>query len=506
KINIKDIPLATKEHVNHQVKYKNLYNSRTNLFYKSNILRTGKSYKITEKDNILKDIDHRITDCEVYEKYCIDRQTIKLHYNICFFDIECDPDDSDIHRPYLVSFALNDDNIKSFWGPRCIKDMFDYLPHPTLLIAHNADYDFRFCINYIKFNIKNKKFIIKNNSFICGSFIYEYRDIITGQLKNKLIFIKDSYKLIPSALSEFPKMFKLDCGEKEAYPYTCYNINKGLFKNDFKITINEAKKHFKKHETNKIKIFEENLYKHKDKFINNDGTFNFKNYAIFYCEKDVQILKLGYNKYRNNVLEVGKDLLFPLDIDKISTIASLAHIFMMDNGCYEGVCRLKGSVRAYVQQNVVGGRVSTRFQSFYKIEDNKLYEQIKNNQIKCIREEKENFGIEDLDYNSLYPSAISTLSGLPIGAPKTITNENLKYEIISKYDWFVITIHITKVNQHRSISCLPFKSKEGKCIYDSKLLEDYTLVVNKIDLDELIKYHKIEYKIIGGLYWNEGFN
>ena len=43
---------------------------------------------------------------------------------------------------------------------------------------------------------------------------------------HKTFMFKDSYSLIPSKLSSFPKMLKLDCGQKELYPYNYYTLER----------------------------------------------------------------------------------------------------------------------------------------------------------------------------------------------------------------------------------------------------------------------------------------
>ena len=91
-----------------------------------------------------------------------------------------------------------------------------------MLIAHNSNSDSRFLIKHIR---KMAPPIDKNNKFIYikGEFNrYNNPDQIIN------ITIKDSYRLIPMALSEFGECFKLDV-EKEIMPYDLYteeNLNR----------------------------------------------------------------------------------------------------------------------------------------------------------------------------------------------------------------------------------------------------------------------------------------
>ena len=82
-----------------------------------------------------------------------------------------------------------------------------------LLIAHNSDYDCRFLLDYIQ----TVKPILKSGRFLQIKATY-YNPVHKRKIK---LVIKDSYKLIPMALSRFGKCFNLDC-HKEVMPYGVY--------------------------------------------------------------------------------------------------------------------------------------------------------------------------------------------------------------------------------------------------------------------------------------------
>ena len=66
--------------------------------------------------------------------------------HICFYDFEAATDTSP-HQAYLVSYALDNQPIKSFYGFRCAKLFLKALPDNTLAIAHNGGgYDISFII------------------------------------------------------------------------------------------------------------------------------------------------------------------------------------------------------------------------------------------------------------------------------------------------------------------------------------------------------------------------
>ena len=90
-----------------------------------------------------------------------------------------------------------------------------------LLIAHNSDYDCRFileCLQHVKPIVKG------------GRFLQIKATYYNPKAKKTInIIVKDSYKLIPMALIEFGKCFKLDVN-KEVMPYNVYtyeHVNMG---------------------------------------------------------------------------------------------------------------------------------------------------------------------------------------------------------------------------------------------------------------------------------------
>ena len=84
--------------------------------------------------------------------------------------------------------------------------MLNNLPtdtHEIILIAHNANHDCRFIKQYLQ----NVRPIVKSNRMLMSKGIY-YNPIHTNKIK---IVIKGNYRLIPMALHESGKCFKLHC-------------------------------------------------------------------------------------------------------------------------------------------------------------------------------------------------------------------------------------------------------------------------------------------------------
>ena len=104
--------------------------------------------------------------------------------------------------PYLCWIYNNDTQQKCTGIHTCAVDMLNGLPtdkDELLLIAHNSDYDCRCIFQYLR----NPKPIIKGRRFLQTKEAY-YNPIVKQEVKSN---IKDSYKFIPMALTEFGKSF-----------------------------------------------------------------------------------------------------------------------------------------------------------------------------------------------------------------------------------------------------------------------------------------------------------
>ena len=91
-------------------------------------------------------------------------------------------------------------------------------------------------------------------------------------------------------------MFKLDSGEKEAFPYDYYNSSNAFNKYG---NIQEALKYIKPEDKNQ---FIKNINKIDGVKID-ENTFDMEKYALFYCEQDVRILAEGLIKFNQYLLK-----------------------------------------------------------------------------------------------------------------------------------------------------------------------------------------------------------
>lgn len=93
--------------------------------------------------------------------------------------------------------------------------------------------------------------------------------------------------------------------------------------------------------------------------------------------------------------------------------------------------------------------------------------------------------VVDLDMSSCHASA-ATQVRFPLGKPKLI-DANFNLDVDAAY----MLVNIKRIHSHRTFSIIP------------NLKRGYRYV-DLITLKDLIKYHKIEYEIVNGIYYNEG--
>ena len=117
----------------------------------------------------------------------------------------------------------------------------------------------------------------------------------------------------------------------------------------------------------------------------------------------------------------------------------------------------------------------------------------------------ENTKIATLDADSLYPSACVLIKGFLKGKPKVLTD--FTKEFLDLQDYYYVDIIIKSIGIRRQLPLLSIKRDESiEYTDDIEKLKDQVITVGKGYLEDLIKYQKIEYQIIRGLYFDEGFN
>jgi len=241
----------------------------------------------------------------------------------------------------------------------------NYGKSDAICFFHNLKYDYHLLEQYV--NIEDR--CIKDNQFYS----------IKIKFKNKKIELRDSFKLIPFALSKFQEVFDLEekYGKKEAISYKYYtkdNNNKRIKTKKYaKLLSIDDKKIFKK-QVKKCKSYNKKL-----------KTFNPLVYYIDYLRLDCLVLKKGLEKFNGILKDITDNKISAYDY---LTISSVTDNFMKKEGVFRDVYEVSGNLREYISKSAYGGRVSVNKKYVKKIVTGK---------------------IADYDGVSLYPSAINRL-------------------------------------------------------------------------------------------------
>ena len=445
---------------------------------------TGAILKTTLYENV-KDVDFPLEPTEECFKLIVDKSTEdkkdeKEEPTYWYSDFESDTrhdllDDEKAdhtHVPFLNVLHSADGKIdKVFTGKNCAIDFLNFLPDNSICYFHNLAYD------WCMFNQHVSKVLrcIKK-----GGKVYKAL-VLVGEKK---ITFKDSLPIFQCKLSRLPVSFGLTGIKKELFPYNYYTLER--LENNIGI-INEAGAYeAKKWSEKEYDLFIENIDSIPGCRLS-DKTFDMYKYAIFYCEQDVRILRLSFEKITDGFMKE-----FNIDVRKVLTTPSLANQFFtksvyIPNG---NMYSIGGHVREFVARAIKGGRCMTAF--------NKKWHT--------------NKPILDYDAVSLYPSAMNRLwcvEGKPevlkVEEPEKIYNSIPdyleKYNTITGTGAYVIEIEILKVNKHYAFPLIVQKTKNGN-LNDDNITEPIKITVDNIYLEDLIEFQKIEFRVIRGYIWN----
>ena len=431
------------------------------------------------------DLAKTITSLE-YDDNCVKinelKEPSKKEIINVFFDFETITTSK--HTAYMCSI-YDDETIKTFHGEKSGKLVLDhlfykyYLDDPKItikLIAHNAGYDFAFI----------QKFLTITNIIQRGHNVMNATGKYWGRRGNGMnVIIQDSYSIITMPLSGFPDAFGLN-GKKEVIPYKLYtrkNVEKKYIPVDdlMPYCIQQVK------ENNIGKVITDkdyNLFKtemidnaREWKCLNRDETeMDIIKYSKMYCERDVEILKQGYNMFGGYLNELG------CDIDDYISSAQFANNYMLKEGVFDDVYKLSSTPREFIMKSMVGGRVM------------------------CCENKKQDItgSIDDFDAVSLYPSAMKRLDGYLKGVPRVIHDNQKNMSFLDSCDGYFVKIKISKVGIRRKFPCISYINKDGIRTWTNDP-EDF-VYVGKIGLEDLIRFQQVEFDIIEGYYYCEGRN
>lgn len=470
---------------NFSLEYDELADEKREIFTKRWLTEDEKALKTIKdlnKKNRVDDYDSEelielleYDDEEQREK--ITKKKTKTSYkNILFADFETLTDDKNNITADMICGRLynKDDNlIKTIYKDKRENDFIkafltESIKENTIIYFHNAKFDYNFIIT----ELRGSGEIINSGCFISHSGLFnKYR-----------VIIKDSYKIITSKLADFNKIFKNIKNEKEYINHQFYNINdiytKPLYrKEDFLEQFNPESKIY--NQVNKYSPETADIvYKNCERLnlIDENGLIDALKYRAFYCKLDVDILAEGMLTIRKMYKEE-----LEIDIyDKLTT-PSIAYELLEKNEVFKECYELTGHLREFCELAIKGGRVHSRNGEKIHIKDK----------------------LNDYDCTSLYPSAMVRIEGFPKGKPKVLND--LEYDNIKNYDYFILEVKIININIKRTFPLQSYKDNKGTRIYSNDL-NDKIIYVDKIELEDLIKYQDVNFQIIKGYYWNEGFN
>ena len=427
------------------------------------------------------------------DKYCCEKLARKQTKNkqkgytkIYFADFET-VTNTRVHTSFMLCYVdADNENIQTLYGKDCAEIFLEDLVDGCVVYFHNLKYDINFVINKLT---SVNKIVERSNSTM----------IISGLYGTKKITFKDSYAIIPMKLSGFTNCFALGNDyEKEVFPYKYYNsvtLSRIINAKHKEITevygdVDAANECFDDDTTRKQ--FTENLNRLHCVDVD-DGKFAMLSYAQYYCERDVKVLKAGFLKFRQMLLDN-----FAIDACDFLSISSIAAELMAIR-CYnnnDNLYKFAGKPREFISRCIYGGRCM--------LGDNE--KRIMDNA---------NTPIVDFDAVSLYPSAIARLY-LIEGKPIVLENWQLNDDYLRKHLFddnqreptdnkfisaFYVEVEITNTPKHLHFPLLTRNKldPENFALNDNDIRHMY---VDHIMYEDLIKFQGCTLKPLRGYYFN----
>jgi len=387
-----------------------------------------------------------------------------------FADFECSTDG--VHKPYCVCWQHEDGRDGWYYGENVAEKFLEIMMDGSLIWFHNLAYDINFIIGHLD--------RVYDNSIIRNGRVMQ----MMGVYKGKRLLFKDSYSIISKGLAEFPRMFKLNSGVKEAYPYDYYSSDR----------VNEGKNGIIEDAVECVKecnrdLFRSNVVKYAA--VDDPGEFDMKEYCVMYCMQDVRILREGFIWFRDSLVNE-----FGLDAYDFVSISSIANRYMELN-CYwlnGNLYDLSNVPREFIGRCIIGGRCMLAHNT------------------KRITEGRP---VVDFDAVSLYPSAMARLYCLE-GMPKVIKEWDTKYLLSHLFvdgqteptkekfiSGFFVEAKITKVGVKRAFPLIVWTpdSNHGED-HERATNDPCTMYMDHIMMEDLIRFHKCEISVVRGYYYD----
>ncbi|MBR4378322.1 MAG: hypothetical protein IKP50_05545, partial [Bacilli bacterium] len=378
------------------------------------------------------------------------------------------------HEPFMcVVQSADGSKNKCFKGPNCAKEFLNFLPDNSVCYFHNLAYDWCMFNRHASCILK----VIKK-----GSKIYQAKIVFN---KKRLIF-KDSYPVFTCKLADLPEAFNLDGIKKELFPYKYYTLER--LKTNIGVIDGAGKDEDKPWTEEDYETFNANIDAIEGCRID-EGHFNMYEYAKFYCEQDVRILREAFEK-----LCEGFKKEFDIDAKTMITTPAIANeyfrqkAFIPNGNVYE----VGGHVREFMSRAIYGGRCMCAY--------NKKWHSTK--------------PIDDYDAVSLYPSAMNRLWVVE-GKPEVlkVPDTNVVWTKMPDYleefrtdggiGAFVIEIKIVKVHKHYAFPLIVQHTESGNLNDDTNISAEHPviMVIDNIGLEDLIEFQHIDFQVIKGYIW-----
>ena len=422
--------------------------------------------------------------CEFTNKLS-DYEDLNYYEDLCTREMNNSEYKQDNRHIYYADFETDVTVSPHLKGDNINVQLLNHLQNNSITYFHNLKYDACFFINTPGWKVN----ITERSGTVLKVIMSKYSakdEHNQTKLLKKLTF-KNSYSIIPAPLKDFASMFKLNV-HKEIMAYKLYtekNLNKKL--------IDPLIFQLQYYNENKDRLSIKDFHKDCLQLMKNvelskskvENKIDIMKYAEFYCMKDCIVLMQGMIKFNKDLQEVVASLMSnsSLDVNNYISISAIGYALARKYNCFEGCYELAGKPQDFISRCICGGRTMT-----------------KNNQKQLVKGK-----IQDFDAVSLYPSAMYKMSGIPKGKPKVITNTTI--ENVLNFDYFFVEIRIKSI---KCKSAVPygfgqlFNVEEGRKVFHSNPLDSF--YVDKRALKDLLKFYSMDFEIIRGYYFDEGFN
>jgi hypothetical protein len=379
------------------------------------------------------------------------------------------------------NYKLPNEPAKGYIGLDCIVKLLSGLPNNSVLYFHNTKFDISHFQGYFTEILE----YVENE----GRFIYQ-----KAKYYKKTLYIIDTMNYLSGSLASLADDFKLKRG-KELINHQIYNevtkteLDAGRW---FRNVNDDYVKYY-----NKDDEFLENIDKWRLRGKTNTEVYNALGYLYEYGLVDVIILQQLYNIITKSIFDnFGINMKFSKEngFKLYPTISSVAREFSKKSGCLENTCSNRGFIREFIDGALVGGKTM-----------------LKNNEKIIVNNSSQSI----IDYTSLYPSAMFRMGRYPIGKPSLIKSLDSIGE-----NYYVVKIRIgkglirrplhypviSKINKRFQIDIDgKLKNINTRCFTnDFKVGEE--LIIDKYTLEDAVEFQGLDFQIVYGLCWLDGYN